>query len=153
MFEGSPAPGIATYATLGLSSHVLAMPTGRQVRQEILLALASNFTSEEMAKLLAHVAEGIIRQHRALLRGEVLPMDHAIAPSSGCSSLYVAIPVAFPDGLGTCSDTDPPTVFVWLVPVHSEEAAFVSQFGWSEFEERLEQANPDLFDLERGSIA
>lgn len=149
LFEERPVPGTVTYSTLGLSRHILTMPGGREVRQELLLSVALRFTSEERAKLLAHVAEGIVREHRALLRGQVVSLGHRIERGSGCDSLYVAPPVVFPEKLSVFDDTQPPTVFAWLVPIHAEEAELVARIGWNEFEDRLERADPDLFDLER----
>lgn len=152
LFEDRPVPGTVTYATLGLSRHVLEMPRGREVRQELLLSVAVDFADDDLAKLLAYVADGLVREHRALLRGQVLPLDHPVARVSRCDSLYVALPVVFPEGLATCSDTQPPTVFAWLIPIHSAEASLVSRLGWNEFEDRLESADPDLFDLERSPV-
>lgn len=149
LFEDRPIPGTVTYATLGLSRHTLEMPQGRQVRQELLLSVAQRFAADDLAKLLAYVAEGPVREHRALLRGEVVRLSHRLAPISRCNSLYVSTPVAFPDGLATYEDTQPATVFAWLIPIHEEEAEFVTRLGWNEFEDRLERADPDLFDLER----
>jgi hypothetical protein len=41
---------------------------------------------------------------------------------------------------------------VWLIPLLTEEANFVKDRGWSLFEDVLELENPDLMDLNRGSI-
>lgn len=153
LFDDRPVAGVVTYATLGLSRHVLAMPHGREVRQELLLSVASRFAGEHLPKLLAYVGDGVLREHRALLRGQVLPLSHPISGTSRCASLYVALPVVFPDGLATSSDTAPPTVFAWLVPLHPAESDLVGRLGWSTLEDRLEKADPDLFDLERGAVA
>ncbi len=153
LFEERPAPGVVTYATLGLSRHLLDMPRGRQVRHELLLSASVSFAHEDLAKLLLYLAEGLLREHKALLRGQVLPLGHPVAPASGCDSIYVARPVVFPEGLATCVDTQPPTVFPWLVPVHAAEATLVSRLGWNEFEDRLERVDPDLFNLGRPPVA
>lgn len=153
LFQERPIPGTVTYATLGLSHHILEMPGGREVRQELLLLAAHRFADDDRAKLLAHVAEGVVREHQALLRGQVFPLGYPVAPGSRCNSLYVALPVVFPDGLATCSDTQPPTVFAWLIPIHADEAALAARLGWDAFEDRLERLDPDLFDLSRPSIA
>jgi hypothetical protein len=42
-------------------------------------------------------------------------------------------------------------VLVLLVPITDDEAAFVAAHGWDAFEEHLEAADPDLFDLNRRS--
>jgi hypothetical protein len=152
LFEDRPVPSTVTYATLGLSRHVLNLPRGREVRQELLLSVADGFADDDLSKLLAYVAEGLLREHHALLRGQVLPLGRPVSRASRCNSLYVAPPVVFPDELATCTDTLPPTVFAWLVPIHAAEAALVSQLGWNEFEDRLERVDPNLFDLERSSV-
>ena len=38
------------------------------------------------------------------------------------------------------------------LPPWPTEAAFAESSGWSEFEDRLESSNPDLFDLGRRGI-
>lgn len=152
LFEERPFEGMVTYTTLGLSRHKLAMPRGREVRQELLLSVAVRFANDDLAKMLDHVAERLLRDHRALLRGEVAFFGQRIARSSACDSLYVSLPIVFPEGLATCEETQPPTVFAWLVPIHPAEAALVNQHGWSELEVRWERADPDLFDLERSSV-
>lgn len=152
LFEERPIPGTVTYATLGLSRHILDMPRGREVRQELLLSVWRRFADDDLAKLLAYVAEGLLREHHALLRGQVVPLGHPVARGSRCNSLYVSLPVVFPGELATCADTQPATVFAWLIPIHAEEAELVTRLGWNEFEDRLEHADPDLFDFERPPV-
>lgn len=151
-FEDAPMQGVVTYVTLGLSHHVLSMPKGRAVRQELVLAVAHEYASDDLAKLLAYVAERILGEHQAILRGDVIPLGSSVARGSELSSLYVSLPVAFPDGLATYSGTDPATVFAWLVPVHDLEAKLVRRMGWSQLEDHFEGSNPDLFDLGRASV-
>jgi hypothetical protein len=152
LFENRPIPDVVTYSTLGLSRHVLGMPRGREVRQELLLSVAASFVDDDLSKLLAHVAEEVLRGHQALLRGQVLSLGHPVSSGSNCSSLYVGLPVVFPEEFATCADTQPSTVFAWLLPIHPTEAALLRQLGWSEFENRLERADLDVFDLQRTSI-
>lgn len=152
VFRDQPAPGVTTLATLGLSNTVLAMSGHRPVRQELLLGVRNDAPLEELAKLLMHIGELMIERGGALLRGDVLPLESTVAPSSTANALYASIPVVFPEGLATLGDTSPATVIVWLVPLQSTEAMLVEMFGWSEFENRLEAANPDLFDLGRESV-
>lgn len=152
LFENRPHPGAATYATLGLSRHVLAMPRERQVRQELLLAVGDPFASDDLASPLVYVAGRVVREHRALLRGDVVSVGNPVSTTSTCKHLYSSSPVVFPRGLAGCDGTQPTTVFVWLVPILDDEAALVRQHGWSHFERLLELVDPDLLDLERRSI-
>jgi hypothetical protein len=152
LFRDQPSPGVITLATIGLSNTVLAMSAERKVRQELLLAVRDDLPAEELAKLLIDVAELLIKRGRALLRGDIVRLGDRVAADSAADALYASIPVAFPDGLATLMDSTPATVVVWLIPLQPPEAAFVESSGWSDFEERLEAANPDLFDPERESV-
>lgn len=153
LFGHQPLDGTVTYATLGLSQHVLDMPKGRSVRQELLLAVQAGSAMDDFSKLLLHVAESVVGTHRALLRGDVFPLGHPIVRGSSCCHLYVSLPVVFPEGLATCDSTEPPTVFAWLVPVTDREEREIRTVGWSRFEDKLERADVDLFDLARSSVA
>jgi hypothetical protein len=128
------------------------MRENRRVRQELLFAVQDNRDAGEFVKLLFHVAENLIRTGHALLRGDIIPLCSSIAPGSAADTLYASIPVVFPEGLATLNDSMPATVFVWLIPLQSPEVAFVKSSGWSEFEDRLEIADPNLFNLYRSSI-
>jgi hypothetical protein len=151
-FDNIPTEGVVTYSTLGLSRHILNMPRARQVRQELLFSVAIGVAEDDFTKLLAHVGDGILRKHEALLRGDLINLGYSVAQGTRCDHLYVSLPVVFPDGLATCTDTTPPTVFAWLIPILPAEANFVAKFGWSEFESRLERSDPDLFDMGRSCI-
>lgn len=151
LFRGVPDKNAVTYATLGLSDHVLSMPRGRTVRQELLLAVDNQLESENLAKLLAHVAVPIVEKHEAVLRGQVIHLGHPVMAGSACDALYVAMPAYFADGLATLQSSSPPTVIAWLVPLTSAEVAFIETHGWSAFEDVLEESDPALLDLQRPS--
>ncbi|MGK4000058.1 suppressor of fused domain protein [Sorangium sp. So ce1024] len=152
LFRDRPFAGVVTLATLGLSNTVLAMSGGRKVRQELLFACRNDTRIEELGKLLIHVAELMLTRERAVLRGDVILLGCRISADSAADSLYASIPVVYPEGLSTLMDSTPATVVVWLIPLQPTEAAFVKSSGWSDFEDRLESADIDLFDLCRGSV-
>lgn len=152
LFRDAPLPGVFTLATLGLSNTVLVMSGNLKVRQELILACRDDRWIEELGKLLIHVAEIVLKRGHALLRGEVIPLGNRITADSAAYSLYASNPAVYPDDLATLSGSIPPTVIVWLVPLQPTEAALVESSGWSEFEDRLESADPDLFDLRRRSF-
>ena len=70
-FRDQPESGITTFATLGLGRHILGQPSGRQIRQELLISARDNHSADMLARLLMSVAEHILAEHKALLRGEV----------------------------------------------------------------------------------
>lgn len=152
LFESQPIEGVVSYATLGLSRHRLAMHEGREVRQELVFSVAERFADELLPMLLLYVAERIVREHRAVLAGEVFPLGYRVCAGSGADSLYVSVPVVFPDEMAVYEGSDPKTIVAWLFPVLPPEVALVDREGWPRFEELLERADPDLFDLTRESI-
>lgn len=152
LFANEPNVGVNTLSTLGLSDTILSMPNGRKVRQELLIAVQGSKTPDELAKLLLHVADHLQSEKQALLRGDVFPLGSKIDEDSDADSLYASIPAVFPDELATLNDTSPATVFVWLIPLQQAEVEYLETVGWSDFEDRLEAAEPDLFDLRRASI-
>ena len=91
-------------------------------------------------------------QGRALLRGDVVGPGPPLIPGARSNAVYAGIPVLHEEGLATYSGSRPPTVFVWVVPVHGVEAELVRAQGWSRFEDLLEQRNPDFGNLDRPPV-
>lgn len=151
-FPDRPVPGVVTYATLGLSDAILAMPGGRTVREELLLAVYESVDGAALAGMLMTFAEYVAKGGRALLRGDVVGPSDPILPSVRARAIYATLPVAFEDGIETLSATTPPTVFVWLLPVPASDAHFVKSRGWEAFEDRLEAQPVDLWDLNRAGV-
>jgi len=152
LFNNQPSEGSATIATLGLSRHVLEMKTGRQVRQELIFAHHGLVDAEDNAGLLLYVAESVVTSHRALLRGEIVALGAPVIKGGVARSLYVSAPVIFPDQLATFDGSVPSTVFAWLFPVCPPEVAYIERFGWSQFEDLVEQSDPDLLNWSRDSM-
>lgn len=152
LFRGRPDADSVVYSTLGLSRHVLRMSDGREVREELVIVLRESFTHETMSNLLFHIAEPVVAQHCALLRGEAICLGYPLSPGSLCKHLYVAMPVVLPDGFSTCTATSPATVFAWLIPITDPELRMIQSAGWGAFEELLESRDVDLLDLNRTSV-
>lgn len=150
-FEEAPDRGLMTYATLGLSRHALQSST-KTIRQELLLSVRRSFGSTQLVGVISTVAEMLLARHQPLLRGDVLPPAGPIVSGSTLSALYAAIPVLLPDAFAVFEGSEPPTVFVWLVPVTAVEADLIGSHGWSWFEDQLVEQQPDLFDLGRPGI-
>jgi len=152
VFANRPCSGVTTLATLGLSKTILEMDDGRVVRQELLFGIPSGLSLNDAGKVLGRVAEAMLERKQALLRGEVVRLRRAVISGRDNEWFYGAIPVVYPDGIAALKDSDPPTVVVWLVAVRADESDFVKSEGWSDFEDRLESAGSDLFDLDRESV-
>jgi hypothetical protein len=152
LFQNQPAPGAITYCTLGLSHHLLRGATDRMFRFELLGVAAGEFKALQPEARLFDVAEQILSTHRAPLRGEIFGPGGPIVTGATVEALYCTMPFHFPDALATFEGTDPPTVFIYLVPTTRSEARFAQEHGWDAFEELLEKNQPDLLDLCRSSI-
>ncbi|MDQ0201954.1 hypothetical protein J2S10_005165 [Neobacillus ginsengisoli] len=89
----------------------------------------------------------------AFVRGDVIGPYGPIFDDSNLEALYVTIPGYFPDSFDAFKVDDKKTIIMaWLIPITSKEAEFIRQTGWEEFENKLEELNPDLIDLKRESI-
>ena len=148
-FRDRPAVGISTYVTIGLSYHILQMSEGREVRQELVFATYDHFNTEGIASFLLTISDYIVKKHKALLRGQVVGPSDPIIHGISLNAVYAAIPVLFDDSFVTFDYTSPPTVFVWVLPLHASEANYVRHNGWDTFEHLLEEKDPDLLDLKR----
>lgn len=70
-FAGTPDRGLATFSTLGLSDRSLVMPSGRPVRQELVMCCEQR-DEERVPGLLGALADEVVDRGRAVARGEVL---------------------------------------------------------------------------------
>jgi hypothetical protein len=151
-FYDKPFEGATTYVTIGFSQHVLPMPNGRSVREELVVSAYKEYAAGAIASFLLTFCDHILSKHQALLRGDVIGPSGPIIPTVPVNAVYSAMPVLFDSGFATYTGTTPPTVLVWLIPIHAVEASFVRSDGWNKFEDMLEINNPDLLDLERKPI-
>jgi len=151
-FDGVLLDEAVTYATIGLSDIVKLMDDGREVRQELLFAAHARYPGSQIASFLLSFAEWVGKHEGALLRGQVIGPSTSLIPDVTANALYVSNPVIFPDGISSYTDTNPPTVIAWLIPLVAGEAERVRNEGWRKFEDTLETVGVDLLDLNRKSI-
>ncbi|MBC8733041.1 suppressor of fused domain protein [Paraburkholderia sp. UCT2] len=151
-FADQPCKGASTFSTIGLSESKVLLSKGKYCRQEFIFAAWDSYPAAHVASFLLTFATYVRDQKRPLLRGDVVGPSVPLIPGVAADSIYATSPVIFPEPL-VCYDGDAiPTVIVWLVPLIEAECLFVKEHGWNRFEDALENANPDLFDLSRLSI-
>jgi hypothetical protein len=148
-FEKQPEPGVKTYATLGLSRHIVELPGSKHIRQELLISANEAFSSDAVAGLVLSLAEHVLRCGKALLRGEVIGPGEPVIAGSTLAAIYVTNPSPFDKSLTEFVSEPPATVFAYLIPIMEAESVLVRERGWRWFEEQLEQQNPDIWDLAR----
>jgi hypothetical protein len=148
-----PVTGVSTVATLGLSHHRLAQPSGSDLRQELILHLPTNGQPANAAAVLFQLAGELIADHRGLLRGEVVGPRGQLFADSAMTALYAAAPIYLPDEFAVCETTAGPVVLTWLIPITDVEARFAQTHGWSALEDAFQADNPDLVDIGRAPLA
>lgn len=148
-FENQPEAGVSTFATLGLSRHIVELPGAKQIRQELLISANELFSADAVAGLVLSLAEHVLQRNKALLRGEVIGPGTPVVTGSTLSAVYVTNPSPFDDSLTHFISESPATVFAYLVPITESEARLIHEKGWRWFEDQLEHQNPDIWDLAR----
>lgn len=108
--------------------------------------------SNLIVSCLFFICESILKDHSALLRGQVVRLPKEAAEKLGFEAVYCAIPVFLDDDLATFNGSQPPTVIVWVIPIYKSEADFIDVNGWDKFEDVLEEKDPDLFFLRRAPV-
>jgi hypothetical protein len=151
-FPDQPGPGVATYATLGLSGRLLPTTGGGDVRQELVFAAYDRYPAHAIASFLLSFAEFLRSRRRALLRGDVVGPAEPVIPGVPMTAVYAGVPAVWRDGFATDRASTPPTALVWLIPLRPEEAQRVKKDGWNAFEGGLGASRPDLFDLDRPAV-
>lgn len=152
LFKSQPSLSTNTYSTLGLSNSVLTIKGTKKVRQELLLSVNGLLGTNVWTNLLLFISSEMVQKSRALLRGELIEFKEPIINGSDFYGIYVTIPVLFDSNFQVYSNGDSEVVLVWLIPVTRNECIFIHNYGWSKFEDLLEEKNIDLTNLERESV-
>lgn len=153
-FSYGSGPGTVSFCTLGLSRYGLRSTTsGREIRHEFLMVLPDSLRDGPAPSVLHQVGMDVLVSNRALLRGDVLGPQGPLFPGSSMEALYVGMPVYFPDEFASCREEEDAVVIAWLIPISAREANYVARLGWDSFEDRLVEADPDLTDVYRRSLA
>ena len=149
-FKDELETGVYTYTTLGLSNKILTLGD-KNVRQELIFAAYNLFDKGEIASFLLTFASHIKDTGKGLLRGECVEGKPLIAGVKA-TGIYSSNPVFWQDGFYAYEESSPPTIFVWLMPIMKDEATYIKEAGWSAFEDLLETAQCDFWNLNRDSI-
>ena len=140
-FSPTPQPGWSVMATLGLSALSLKQPSGRGVRQELLICWPDEAMDDSVPSHLYAVGKTIMATGEAIGLGSVLPLPGNPTLPSGSAKpwfgWYLTLPFFLPESGAICPGTDPATVLSWLVPIYEEEARFIDEQGGEAFEQML----------------
>lgn len=151
-FRDCPAKSATTYMSLGLSEHVFKLSESKRVRHELVFSAYSTALPALIVSFLLSLCESIISRHKAVLRGEVIPLSNEIAKKIGFDAVYCSIPVFFHDKFSAYDESFPSTVVILMLPIYKSERDFIAVHGWDEFEDLLEEKDPDLCALDRDPV-
>lgn len=152
LFADTPWEDVQAVATVGLSRTPLAMPGGRKVRHEWVLPFAGLSEPSRMVALLMFLSAALLELKSSPGRGQAIRLPLELHDELGFQAIYCSAPTFLDDAFAVLAGDDPPTVFIWAIPIYTDEADFIAAAGWEAFETRLEAGEPDLFLLGRPSI-
>jgi hypothetical protein len=155
--KGGTVRNVTVISTIGLSRFELASSAGhgshKHIHQELFVMLRDEESPRNIPAVLHQIVMERMQSRAAVLRGEVLRREGWVITDTNFVALYATLPVYYPDQNWICrlEGTDL-ACFCWLLPITDPECQFISRNGWSAFEDLLEQAKFDLFDLDRPAL-
>ncbi|WP_261619409.1 suppressor of fused domain protein [Pseudarthrobacter equi] len=121
-FDDGPLDGVVAYSTLGLSRRSLAVSGRAPIRIELLMMVRRGHFERYIPSMMQQLAEEMIHEGRAPLRGEVTGPRGPLDPDTGLEAFLVYSPYYQPDGFAVCEDVDGPIIIANLVPLFPAEA-------------------------------
>ena len=156
-FTGGVFTDTTGYATVGLSRVPLHRP-GHEGHLFLEFIAAEHGPDDVALSMFPRALEFVVSRcldtREAVLRGNVLNLPEDIVQGSRFTSLYAAVPVYYDvDFKSVVVENGDSVAIVWLIPVTSDEAQFVVDRGWDQFEDELLKRDPDLMAMTREAIA
>lgn len=152
--ENQPVEGISSYSTIGLSDYPMLTESGAEFPTRLEIAGACATADQLFANILASAAFGIIRSQKLYGPGSVLPgYVHEYYPESSVPHLYFTAPFLWEDSLKTLDCATKKASWLLAIPISDREWRYLQSNGDKAFEELLEKANIDIFDLYRAPAA
>jgi antitoxin YqcF len=145
-----PDRGLISYATVGLSAHIL-LRDGKDYGAGVELLGVCRSESQFFGNVLATAAFCIINSRWFCAPGIIFPNVIPV-PDTPMKNIYFAYPFPWQDAFVSRSLHERTVAWLLAVPVTDAETELASRFGPAELERQLEGAGIDLFDLNRASI-
>ncbi len=122
--------------------------------QELIFSQRSEQVTERLLEDIANVIAAVCADdHRQRLRqGEVRKITRPLASAVGPTHLMADLPQYLPEVARSMEVGDRRMTLVWLVPLFSSEADFLTSEGYDRLGELFEREDPDLLDLSRPAV-
>lgn len=138
--------GVFVYASAGASFEPMEEGYGLE------FFLVSREPDDQLARLLAMVAQLHADPRYPLSLGQVLEIGHPWLAGSECDHLLVCLPGPFGDDFEWLSTRERTVRFVWLLPVTRAEAELARTRGLGPLQEKLGAATVDVAARSRESV-
>jgi hypothetical protein len=147
VYADQPCAGAVALITAGLS---LAPLHG--FNEELVFLCYNNYYTAELIKLLGWVATEVAESQHPLYQGQVVPPAGPLLSSTEMEALYTAAPVYLPAALWPIRFGQREIPIMWLIPIYTSEAKWITSHGPDDFESLLVEQDPDLLNLTRPSV-
>jgi Suppressor of fused protein (SUFU) len=152
-FRTGFAAKAAVFSTLGMSSFPIKSADGeKQIRQEIFVMVRPGQRDARLSAVLKQIALERVRESKPVLRGEVIQRPGQIFLQFDFEAFYATLPIYYPKESWTFGEGDDEVMFCWLLPIRQMEHQFIQMRGWMPFEDKMDDAHFDLFDLDREDL-
>lgn len=145
-----PFDNIITYLSLGISNHELSIDNNK-IRIELLMSTYNIYSKSEISECLFDISSKILNIHSAPSRGSVIESSFFIEKYN-IYGFYCTFPVFFEEEFWVLKNDNFDIFFIWLIPLFKEEIEFIELNGWSKFEDLLEIADCDFWNLTRDKV-
>ena len=145
-----PYYGVSSYATIGLSEHDIGMLSEtKKLRVELIGACDSK--EEKFENILSTVAFEIIEKSSCKY-GDIIPnVISQYINDCDMKHIYLMNPFLW-DEFEVIEFNDIKVTWLMIVPISSQEKEYAINSGWEELEQKFEEANVDIFNLNRKSV-
>lgn len=150
--RNAPSRGLTSYSTVNLSDSPLIQKR-REYPVRIELVGACDSKIEEFANVLCMAAFFVMKNKWFCRPGVVFEtLVSTYKLSDTMEHLYFTAPSQWPELNKTLELATKKVTWLWAIPISEAESRYIAENGDDEFESLLEEADADVFDINRESI-
>lgn len=138
--------GTEVFSTLGLSAYELG---DHGVRIELMMIAPAGMTAGTVPPILHHAGAMPLEADRVPELGDTYTDVTWLRAVSPMDTLYVGRPLYQKPEFSPFDNGFERVHFLWLIPIHDAEAAFVEEEGWQAFEQLMWDLDVDPTDYVR----
>lgn len=145
-----PYQGVISYATIGLSEcEIGLLKNDKSLRVELLGACDEK--EEFFANMLATTAFEVMKKKKCSYGDIIQNVISDYSTDSEMKHVYLMNPFLW-EGFETLEFRDRSVAWLLLIPISEQEKDYAIENGWEALEDKFEEADIDIFNLNRKSI-